>query len=134
MAVAISGQDPRAGHPVIYLWQNADASGTWQGPSHPLSGLAAAVSQVQPRVTYINHQLYISFFAIARSGQITEQLDHQTADGDFEPQALGTVPFRADGFIGDYQALAGSGQTAYALWNETESGRLEIVGRSFPAD
>jgi hypothetical protein len=133
-AVAISGQDPRAGHPVIYLWQNADASGTWRGPEHPLSGLAAAVSQVQPRLMYINHLLFISFFAIARSGQITEQLVHQTAAGDFQPQALGTVPFRAAGFIGDYQALAGSGQTAYALWNDAESGRLEIVARSFPAD
>lgn len=133
-AVAISGRDPQAGHPIIYLWQSTDASGGWQGPGRPLSGTAVAATQVQPRMIYINHRLYISYFAITRSGQITEQLVHQTAAGDFQPQPLNSALFRAGGFIGDYQALASNGQTAYALWNDAESGRLEIVARTFSAD
>jgi hypothetical protein len=132
-AVAISGLDRQAGHPVIYLWQSTDANGGWQGPVHPLSGTAAALSEVHPRVIFINHRLYISYFAITRSGQITEQLVHQTAAGDFQPQPLSSAPFRATGFIGDYQALASSGQTSYALWNDGHSGRLQIVARTFSA-
>jgi hypothetical protein len=84
-AVAISGQDPRAGHTVVYLWESTDTTGGWQGPGHPLRGAAAALTQVQPRLIYINHRLYMSYFAITRSGQITEQLVHQSAAGDFQP-------------------------------------------------
>ncbi len=132
-AVAISGLDPRAGHPVIYLWQSTDTSGGWQGPGHPLSGAAARMTQVQPQMIYIDRRLYISYFAITRSGQVIEQLARQTAAGDFQPQALSATPFRATGFIGDYQALASNGQTAYALWNDAQSGRLEIIARTFSA-
>jgi hypothetical protein len=83
---------------------------------------------------YISHRLDISYFAITRSWQITEQLARQTAAGDFQPEALSTTAFRAAGFIGDYQALASNGQTAYPLWNDAHSGRLEIVARSFSTD
>jgi hypothetical protein len=131
-AVAISGQNPRAGHPVIYLWQSPATSGDWQGPADPVTGAGAAVTQVQPRMIYIRHRLYISYFAITRSGQITEQIVHQTAPGGYQPETLSNTPFRAAGFIGDYQALASSGQTAYAVWNDAQSGRLEIVARTFP--
>jgi hypothetical protein len=117
-AAAISGQDPRAGHPVIYLWQSPGTSGRWHGPGHPVPGAGAAVTQVQPRIIYVNRRLYLSCFAITRSGQVNEQLVHQTAAGDFQPQALNSTPFRAAEFIGDYQALATTGQTAYAVWND----------------
>ena len=130
-AVAISGQDPRAGHPVIYLWQSPATSGDWQGPADPVTGAGAAVSQVQPRMIYIRHRLYITYFAITRTGEITEQIVHQTASGGYQYQALSDTPFRATTFIGDYQALASSGQSAYALWNDAQSGRLEIVARTF---
>lgn len=49
------------------------------------------------------------------------------------PLALSSTPFRDAGFIGDYQALAASGHEAYALWNDAQSGRLEIVARTFSA-
>jgi hypothetical protein len=126
-AVAISGQDAQADHPVIYLWQNADTSGGWQGPSHPLAGAVPAVTQVQPRMIYISHRLYISYFAITRSEQITEQLAYQTLTGNFQPQALNSTPFHTAGFIGDYQALANSGHITYLFWNDAQSGRLEIT-------
>jgi hypothetical protein len=132
-AVAISGQSARAGHPVIDLWQGPASSGRWQGPSDPVPGAGAAVTQVQPRMIYVHHRLYITYFAITRSGQISEQLVYQTPSGVFRRRALGGTPFHAAGFIGDYQALASHAQTAYALWNDALSGRLEIVARRFPA-
>jgi hypothetical protein len=132
-AVAISGQDTQAGHPVIYLWQYSAHGRGWQGPGNPVTGAGAAVTQVQPRMIYIRHRLYMSYFAITRSGQISERIVHQTASGGFQRQTLGNAPFLAGGFIGDYQALASTRETAYALWNETQSGRLEIVAGTFSA-
>jgi hypothetical protein len=96
-------------------------------------GAGAAVTQVQPRMIYVNHRLYISYFAITRSGQITEQLVHQAPAGDFQPQALNSAPFRGAGFIGDYQALATSGQTAYPPLERRPVWPVEIVSRTFSA-
>ena len=77
-AVAISGQDTQAGHPVIYLWQYSAPGREWQGPGNPVTGAGAAVTQAQPRMIFMRHRLYMTYFAITRSGQISERIVHQT--------------------------------------------------------
>ena len=129
-AVAIAGQDPAAGHPVIYLWQTATTTGTWASPTHPVTGRPAAQTQAQPRMIYVHHVLYLSYFSISRTGDVTEQLAHQTSAHEFQPSPLGDPPFRAAGFIGDYQALASAQHQIYALWNDGRAGKLEIVEKT----
>ena len=129
-AVAIAAQDEQAGHPVIEMWESR--SSAWRGPFRPVSGAEGALSQQQPRLLFARGRLYVSFFAISRQGQISEQL----ADGalnkkHFRSETLSGSAFRANGFFGDYQALAGAGVDGYALWNDSRSGRLEIVADRF---
>lgn len=132
-AVAIAAQQPRAGHPVIELWQQHTATGRWHGPSQPVTGGDATLAQQQPRLVYANGHLYLSYFTVARDGATRERLLHApSAAAGFTPQALPSPPFTAKGFFGDYQALAVGRDRGYALWNATRSGRLQIVAARFP--
>ena len=133
-AVAIAAQDPQAGHPVIELWRSASAAGLWQGPFYPAPGAGRAMAQEQPRLAFSRHQLYLSYLTFSRQGQITENLAHAASgEGRFSSEPLSDRSFRASGFLGDYQALAISGASGYALWNDGRSGRLEIVADRFAA-
>jgi hypothetical protein len=122
-AVAISGQDPQAGHPVIELWRRG-ASGRWRGPTKPIHGPSAVLSQEQPRLAYAHKRLYLSFFTISRQGQTSEQVANTTAS--HSPTLLTAPPFKASGFLGDYQALALSGKSGYAIWNGAVDGHLQL--------
>jgi hypothetical protein len=135
-AVAVSAQDPQAGHPVIDLWLNSRANGRWHGPLRPLAGGDAALTQTQPRLLLMQGRLYLSYFTLSREGEITQHLAYGAPSrGTLSSQKLGGGSFKAAGFIGDYQALAVAGSTGFALWNDGRSGRLEIVsGRFNPRD
>lgn len=132
-AVAISAQGSRERHPAIEIWEITPATADrWRGPFKPATGAQASLSQQQPRLLFAHGQLYVSYFTTARAGQINEQLA-TTRGGStrFVSHELSKTPFRAAGFIGDYQALARAGANGYALWNDARSGRLEIVAQSF---
>lgn len=127
-AVAISAQDARLGHPVVEIWEKASTSDRWRGPFRPATGAMAALSQQQPRLLFVRGHLYVSFFTTTRQGKTEEQLAHAAPGAThFVTRALSDTPFRADGFIGDYQALASAGSDGYGLWNDARSGRVEIV-------
>ncbi len=131
-SVAIAAQNPQRGHPVIELWQRAKPGGRWRGPNVPVAGAAGLQTQEQPRLVYANGQLSIFYFTISRNGTIRARLTRASrVPTTFTPQALPGRSFRADGFIGDYQALAIAGRVGYALWNSSLSGRLEIVASRF---
>jgi len=132
-AVAIAAQDPRRGHPAVELWLRKSPAGPWQGPIFPATGAAARFAQEQPRLGFVDGRLYLSYFTISRAGEIQERLASARERGSsFTAHRLGGPPFTANGFIGDYQALALTSRLGYALWNSDQTGRLEIVEASFP--
>lgn len=134
-AVAIAAQDPRSGHPVIEFWLRKSARGRWHGPSFPTTGATASMAQEQPRLAFTDHRLYLSYFTISRTGQMQERLaSAPEQDSTLTAQQLAGRPFTANKFVGDYQALALTSHLGYALWNSTQTGRLDIVEARFPVD
>lgn len=130
--VAIAGEDPTAGHQVIELWRLTTATGQWHGPTQPVTGPNAIMSQQQPRALFADGQLYLSYFTESRDGLIREQLAHAAATAtQFRSTTLSDHAFRSNAFIGDYQALAVTRAGGHALWNDGRSGRLEIVSARF---
>jgi hypothetical protein len=92
------------------------------------------MSQQQPRLLLRRRTLDVLYLTISRQGRIAARLAQAPAgNGRFTPLPLNDHPFAASGFIGDYQALAASDDTGFALWNDGGSGRLEIVAQTFPA-
>ena len=131
-AVAVSGQNPHHGHPVIDLWLTHTAARGWLGPLRPVTGPDAALTQTQPRLLLTHGRLNLSYFTVSRRAEITEHLAYGAPGrGRLRNQNLSDHSFQASGFLGDYQALAVAGSTGYALWNDGRSGRLEIVAARF---
>jgi hypothetical protein len=134
-AVAIAAGSPQLGRPAIALWQNGSADGAWNGPSYPVNGAVAGMSQQQPRLLIADGKLFLSYFSVSRQGLISEQLARgDTGTTRLSSRTLSDQPFRANGFLGDYQALALMGKSGYALWNNGRSGRLEILAEHFVAN
>jgi hypothetical protein len=133
-AVAIAARDPAAGRPVIELWQRNSQNAPWKGPFRPATGPTAPMTQQQPRLVLAGGTLYVSYFSTSRQGQTSEHLARADITNDrFTINPLDEHPFHAAGFLGDYQALAISKPSGYALWNDAGTGRLEIVSERFNA-
>jgi hypothetical protein len=126
-AVSIAGEDRQAGHPVIALWEHSDAASGWIGPLRPVTGADARLAQAQPRLLFVGDMLYLSYFAVSRSGESSEHLAYGVfgSAGD-RTRVISSRPFHAAGFLGDYQALAAHGPHVDLIWNDRRSGRLEI--------
>jgi hypothetical protein len=127
IAVSIAGEDRQAGHPVIALWEHSDAASGWIGPLRPVTGADARLAQAQPRLLFVGDMLYLSYFAVSRSGESSEHLAYGVfgSAGD-RTRVISSRPFHAAGFLGDYQALAAHGPHVDLIWNDRRSGRLEI--------
>lgn len=130
-AVGIAAFDGVAGHPVAEVWEST-TGGRWRGAFRPATGTTTSLAQQQPRLVMARGELYVSYFAVTRTGEISAHLAAAPeARSTFAEIPLGSTPFRSNAWLGDYQALAIQGRYGYALWNDGGSGRLQIAAARF---
>ena len=128
LAVALPIVDRALGHPVIELWRSDTQGHSWQGPTRLAASAAAHQAQVQPQLGVVAGSLVASFFTESRAGVFGEWFASATAAsaGLGKARLVSTALFHATGWLGDYQALATSRDTAYLGWNDGRTRRLQI--------